>query len=297
VRGVIGIFGPTGSGKSAVAEAVARRIPAELICADSAQLYRGLPILTNQSPAALVGIWELDHEGSVGEYQRLAHEAIDAALTAGKTPIVVGGTGLYFRAALGELHVPPAPQPGARERWERAYDEGGPEQAPALLAERDPVAAAGVHPNDRRRVVRALGLAEAGHSLRGELLWADEWRHPTRVVGLEVPADELRRRIDRRARVMFEAGVEDEVLRALRQPLSSTARKVMGLHDVSERPREEAEAALAAQTRRLAAYQRKWMRRIPGLVTVRADRSPEEVADEVLALARGGQRVPAGRAS
>src|SRR5581483_367244 len=114
---VLGIFGPTASGKTAVAEAIARRIPAELISADSAQLYRGLPILTNQSRATLVAVWELDHEASVAEYQELAHAAIDRALAAGRMPIVVGGTGLYFRAALGGLDMPPAPEPGARERW------------------------------------------------------------------------------------------------------------------------------------------------------------------------------------
>src|SRR6185436_19997642 len=145
---VIAIFGPTASGKSAVAEALARRIPADVISADSAQLYRGLPILTNQSPAALVGISELDHEASVVDYQALAHEAIDAALAAGRTPVVVGGTGLYFRAALAELDVPPAPEPGARERWQGIYDGDGAEAAHALLAERDPEAAAAVHPND-----------------------------------------------------------------------------------------------------------------------------------------------------
>jgi len=292
---VIAIFGPTASGKSAVAEALARRIPAELVAADSAQLYRGLPILTNQSPAALVGIWPLDHEASVAEYQTLAHAAIDTALEAGRTPVVVGGTGLYFRAALGALDVPPAPPPGARERWTALYDGEGAEQAHAVLAEADPGAAAAVHPNDRRRVVRALELAEAGHSLRGDRLWSADTRHPTTVVGLEVPGDELARRIEARTAAMFDAGVEDEVRRALAGPLSSTARRVMGLHEVAGLPRAEAEAALAARTRRLAAYQRKWMRRIPGLVTVRTDRSPDEVADDVLALARGGQRVPAGR--
>ena len=95
---------------------------------------------------------------------------------------------------------------------------------------------------------------------------------------------------------MFDAGVEEEVRQALTQPLSATARKIMGLREVAELPRAEAEAELAARTRRFAAYQRKWMRRIPGLASVRADRSPDEVADEILALARGGQRVPAGRA-
>jgi tRNA dimethylallyltransferase len=293
---VLGIFAPTASGKSAVADALACRIPAETVAADSAQLYRGLPILTNQSPAQLVGIWDLDHEASVVKYQRLAHVAIDAALAAGRTPIVVGGTGLYFRAALGELDVPPEPEPGARERWQLFYDERGAEPAHALLAERDPAAAEIVHPNDRRRVVRALELAEAGYSLRGERLWVEGTRHSTLLVGLEVPPEELNRRIEARTHAMFVAGVEDEVRRALTQQLSHTAWKILGLREVAELPRPEAEAALVAKTRRLAAYQRKWMRRIPGLVTVRADRSPEEVADEVLALARRGQRVPAGRA-
>lgn len=291
---VLGIFGPTASGKSAVAEAVAARIPAELISADSAQLYRGLPILTNQSQAQLVAVWELDHEGSVAEYQELAHAAIDGALADGRTPVVVGGTGLYFRAALGGLDVPPAPAPGARERWTALYDEQGAEAAHAELVRRDPPAAAAVHPNDRRRVVRALELAEAGHSLQADRLWADESRHPTVIVGLDVAAAELARRIEERTRAMFEAGVEDEVRSALERPLSSTARKVMGLQEVSELPRGEAMAALTARTRRFAAYQRKWMRRIPGLVTVRGDRFPDEVADEILALARGRQRLPAG---
>ena len=285
---VLGVFGPTASGKSAVAEAIAGRIPAELVSADSAQLYRGLPILTNQSPATLVGIWELDHEASVAEYQELAHEAIDGALAAGRTPVVVGGTGLYFTAALGRFEVPPAPGPGARERWERLYDEQGGEAAHALLAERDAAAAAVVHPNDRRRVVRALELAERGHSLAGERLWEDDPRHPTLIVGLAIPADELARRIDLRTRGMFDAGVEDEVRAALAGKLSTTARKIMGVREVSELPRVEAMAELSARTRRFAAYQRKWMRRIPGLVSVRADRSPDEVADEILALARGG---------
>jgi tRNA dimethylallyltransferase len=293
---VLAVFGPTASGKSAVAEALAARIPAQLVVADSAQLYRGLPILTNQSPAQLVGVWTLDHEASVAEYAELAHAAVDAALAAERTPVVVGGTGLYFRAALAELDVPPAVGPAARERWQRYYDRRGGETAHALLARRDPDAAAAVHPNDRRRVVRALELGEAGRSLAGGRLWTGETRHTTLVVGLEVPVDELARRIEERTRAMFDRGVEAEVRLALEQQLSTTALKIMGLREVAELPREAATQALAARTRRLAAYQRKWMRRIPGLVTVRADRSSDEVADDILALARGGQRVPAGRA-
>ena len=187
---VLALFGPTASGKTAVAEAVAERIPAEVVSADSMQVYRGLPILTAQPkrPTRLVAIWELEHLASLGEYQHLAHEAIDEVLATGKTPFVVGGTGLYFRAALADLDLPPAPPPGARKRWESVYDDEGGERAHELLAERDPEAAAAVHPNDRRRVVRALELAESGASLRSgrNRLWTEETRHPTVVFGLDL---------------------------------------------------------------------------------------------------------------
>jgi tRNA dimethylallyltransferase len=290
---VIGIFGPTASGKSRVAEAVRERLPAELVSADAMQVYEGLPILTNQSPARLVAIWPLDHEASVGAYAPLAHAAIDEILAGGLTPVVVGGTGLYFRAALAELSLPPRPAPGVRDRWSARYDAEGGEAAHALLAELDPAAASAVHPNDRRRVVRALELAEAGESLAParETLWATETRHPTVLVGLAVGPDVLAARIERRTHEMFDAGVQDEVRAALAQPLSETARKTMGLEEVATLPRAEAIAALAARTRRYAAYQRKWMRRVPGLVIVDADRPPGEVADDVVALARTRERL------
>src|SRR4051794_8156472 len=282
VADVLAIFGPTASGKSAVAEEVARLVPAELVSADAMQVYRGLPILTNQSHARLVGYLGLDEEGSVADYQRLAHEAIDEILTAGRLPIVVGGTGLYLRAALADLELPPPPAPGARGRLEALYDELGAEGAHELLAERDPAAAAAVHPNDRRRVVRGLGLAEAGSSLRGERLWSGETRHPTLIVGLELPRAELERRIEARTREMFERGVEAEVRQALAGPISSTARTVHGLDEVAELPREQAIEAVIVSTRRYAAYQRKWMRRIPGLVPVDGNRPPAEVAQEIV---------------
>ncbi len=298
--GVLAVFGPTASGKSDVAEAIGERIPAELISADAMQVYRGLPILTNQSEreTQLVAIWELDHEASVGEYAELAHAAVDEALERGATPIVVGGTGLYLRAALVELDLPPAPEPGARERWEKEYDRLGGEAAHELLAEHDPETAARVHANDRRRVVRALELSEAGASLspREGRLWSEEMRHPTLVVGLDVPKAVLDDRIERRTRRMFESGVEAEVQRALQRPISSTARTVHGLRDIADLPRDEAIATLIRRTIRYAAYQRKWMRRIPGLVTVRADRPAGEVADEILEMARTRQRLPAGPA-
>jgi tRNA dimethylallyltransferase len=293
---VIGVFGPTASGKSDVAAAVVEVMPAEVVSADAMQVYDGLPILTNRSsyPERLVGIWPLSHVGSVGEYAPLAHTAIDGIREAGRTPLVVGGTGLYFRAALAELELPPAPEPGARERWEGLYDEVGAAAAHARLGELDAEAAARIHPNDRRRVVRALELAEAGRSLvpRRETLFGGAWRHPTLVVGLDVPKTELDRRIAQRTSHMFDAGVEEEVRDALLAASSATARKIIGLHEVATLPREEAIEALAARTRRYAAYQRKWLRRLEGLVMVAADRPPKETAAEIVALARTRERLP-----
>jgi tRNA dimethylallyltransferase len=285
---VLALFGPTASGKTAVAAAVAERIPAELVSADAMQVYEGLPILTNQTPARLVAIWPLEHRASVAEFARLAHAAIDEILRGGRTPLVVGGTGLYLRAALAELELPPAPLPGARARWEALYDGSGPAAAHAELANRDARAAAAVHPNDRRRVVRALELTEAGASLRptDDRLWSAATRHPSSVVGLDVPQDVLARRIEARTREMFARGVEEEVRAALARPLSSTAAKVLGLREVAELSREQAVERIVVRTRRYAAYQRKWMRRIPGIVMLDADRPADEVADAVLEVAR-----------
>jgi tRNA dimethylallyltransferase len=293
---VVGLFGPTASGKSDVAAAVAAAMPAEVVSADAMQVYDGLPILTNRSPhrERLVGIWPPSHLASVGEYAPLAHRAIDEILAEGRTPLVVGGTGLYFRAALAELELPPAPAAEARRRWERLYDEDGAAVAHTRLTELDAAAAARIHPRDRRRVVRALELAEAGSSLvpRRESLFGGAWRHPTLLVGLDVPKPVLERRIAERTRRMFEAGVEDEVHAALAADPSVTARKVIGLHEVATLPREEAIAALTVRTRRYAAYQRKWLRRLEGLVMVAADRPPEETAAEIVALARTRERLP-----
>jgi tRNA dimethylallyltransferase len=285
---VVAIFGPTASGKTDVAEALADRRPAELVSADAMQVYRGLPVLTNQSerPARLVGVWPLSHEATLGEYQALAHRAVDDILAAGRLPVVVGGTGLYLRAALADLRLPPPPAPGARERWDAFYEARGGEAAHAELARLDPPAAAAVHPNDRRRVVRALELAEAGSSLRpaSGRLWEGETRHPTVVVGLDLPREELVRRIEERTRRMVELGVVAEVRAALAQPLSATARTIHGLREFSELPLADAVAAYDTRVRRYAAYQRKWMRRIPGIRMLDATRAPDEVAGEILSL-------------
>jgi tRNA dimethylallyltransferase len=288
---VLALFGPTASGKTAVAGILRERLGAEVVSADSAAVYAGLPIITAAPPypALLVGVVPLDQEMSVGAYQQLAHDAVDSLTR----PLIVGGTGLYFRAALSGLELPPPPEDGRRRFWQDEYDRLGGDAAHALLAERDAAAAARVHPNDRRRIVRALELAETGESLApvADGLWTESTRRPTTIVALDVPLEELDRRIDERTRAMVADGAADEAARAFAGPLSGTARKVLGLVEFGTLPEGEAIDAVIAATRRLARYQRKWLRRMPGVVMLDGTRPPEEVADAIVALEREREQV------
>jgi tRNA dimethylallyltransferase len=288
---VVAVFGPTGSGKTAVSEALADVLGTEVVSADALQVYRGLPILTNQPerPTRLVGIRDLSDEMSVGEYAELAHASIDELVARRGSAIVAGGTGLYFRSALAELDLPPRVDTAVRERWANAY-EAAPDEAFAELRTRDPQAAALVHPNDRKRVVRALELTEAGASLapREDRLWAASTRRPTLIAGLRISPDALAERIERRTREMFARGVVDEVRSA--GEVSATAAQALGLRDVLELPPEDAEQALVARTLRYAAYQRKWMRRIPGIVMIDAEGTAEEVANAILEVVSARSR-------
>jgi len=285
---VIAIFGPTASGKSAVAELVATRLGTEVVSADAMQVYRGLPILTNQpmSPTRLVAFTDLAHEMSVGSFARLAHHAVDELVETNGAAVVAGGTGLYLRATLANLRIPMPSSDGERARVEARYDTD-PQAAHAQLALLDPRAGAVVHPNDRRRVVRALELAEAGSSLVPERdrLWSEELRRPTLVVGLDLPRDVLERRIVVRTEEMFSRGVVEEVRQARRRPVSRTAEKALGLAELSGLPPDEAFERIVVRTRRYAGYQRKWMRRIPGIVMIDGDQNPTEVADAILEVA------------
>jgi tRNA dimethylallyltransferase len=296
---VVAVFGPTASGKSAVAEALAERLGTEVVSADAMQVYDGLPILTNQptTPTRLVGFWPLDREMSVGEYQTLAHAAIDEIVAAGCPAVVAGGTGLYLRSAVSDMRLPPPPAEGARARWEAVYD-AGPGEAFAVLQARDARAAAAIHVNDRRRVVRALELAEVHASLVPPVdrLWASDTRLPTLIVGLDIPKEDLAARIVERTRRMFASGVVAEVEAAIAQGVSQTAAKALGLAEIVSLPPGEAERRLVVRTGRYAAYQRKWMRRVPGLASVDATRPPDEVADAILEMARARQQLSPDRA-
>jgi len=290
-KSVLALFGPTASGKTAVAGILREQLGADVISADSAALYEGLPVITAAPdyPARLVGLIPLEDDVSVGEYQRLAHAAIDES----DVPLVVGGNGLYFRAALSAFELPPPAAPGRRAFWQDEYDRLGAEVVHAALANRDAAAAARVHANDRKRVVRALELSDAGHSLAPthNRLWTEDTRLPTTIFALDLPLEELDRRIDARTRAMADGGAAAEARAAWELPLSDTARKVLGLEQFAILPEEEAIAAVAHATRRLARYQQKWLRKMPGVVRLDGNRPAAEVADEIIALGRERQHL------
>jgi len=285
----VAIFGPTASGKSAVAARVAEHLGTEVVSADALQVYRGLEILTNQpdQPTHLVAIRELSDEMSVAEYAALAHGTIDELVRTRGSAVLAGGTGLYLRAALVDLAIPMAPAGDARARWGELYDSDR-DAAVATLRRLDVRAAEVVHANDRRRVVRALELAERGASLVPveSRLWSGDLRRPSLVVGLEVPLQVLDVRIRERTAQMLERGVVDEALRAVAAGVSRTASKALGLEELVTLSAEDASARIVARTRQYAAYQRKWMRRIPGIVLLDGTRPIDEIAHDVLDLAR-----------
>jgi tRNA dimethylallyltransferase len=288
---VIALFGPTAVGKTAVALALADRMRARgarpvAVSADALQVYTGLEVLTGAPDCAqrerlehrLIAIRPVAARFSVAEYAELAHGEIDRLLAEGATPIVVGGTGLYLRAALAELALRPPPQPGVRERWEAELRSRGPQALHEQLAREAPWAAETIDPRDRHRIVRSLELLEQGalEQPRGpNSLWTTDTRHPTRLVGLVRDRDELYARIEARVDTMVAAGAIEEVRRADAAGASPTARVALGFEDLLRGDVE----AMKLRTRRYARRQLTWMRKLPDVELVHVGgREPEEVA-------------------
>jgi tRNA dimethylallyltransferase len=300
---VIALFGPTAVGKTDVAIALARRLRERgeepvAVSADALQVYAGLQTLTGTaSPAEraqlehrLISFLPVDARFSAGEYAELAHAEIDGLLAAGQRPIVVGGTGLYLRAALTELSLRPPPADGVRERWASELERKGPEALHRLLAQRAPWAAATIDPADRQRIVRALELFEAGElePPDGESqLWTDEMRRPTLLVGLVRDRASLYQRIDARVDAMVAAGVEAEVRRANASGASITARKALGFDELLAGDVE----GMKRRTRNYARRQLTWMRKLAAVHELDlTHRSPEQAAAQILAWWTDGAR-------
>jgi tRNA dimethylallyltransferase len=295
---VIAIFGPTGIGKTAVAIALADLLRAQgedplAISADALQVYRGLETLSGAATAEererlehrLLAFVPATETFSVGEFMPLAHAEIDAALAEGRRPIVVGGTGLYLRAALTELHLYPPPPISVRARWVEEMERRGPEELHRELTERAPWAVEGVEPSDRSRIIRVLELLEMGElEPRGEgesQLWTADTRRPTLLVGLMMERDELYRRIEERVDAIVAAGAAMEVQRVEEAGASRTARKALGYEELLAGDID----AMKTRTRQYAKRQLTWMRKLAGVHTIDVTgREPSDVAAEIAGL-------------
>jgi tRNA dimethylallyltransferase len=296
---LIAVFGPTGVGKTAVAVALAQELkgqrarPVAVSC-DALQVYQGLETLTGVAGARersalehrLISFLPVDAQFSAGQYAALAHAEIDDLLADGALPIVVGGTGLYLRAALTELSLRPPPPEGVRERWVAELQQRGPAALHAVLADRAPWAAATIAPTDRQRIVRALELHDAGEldppaGEGGSELWTAHARRPTLLFGLTMDRDVLYAQIDARVERMLAAGAQDEVRRANAAGASATARKALGFAELLVGDAE----AMKRRTRNYARRQLTWMRKLAGVnVLDITGRAADDVAREIAAL-------------
>ncbi|MFF2652792.1 tRNA (adenosine(37)-N6)-dimethylallyltransferase MiaA [Streptomyces sp. NPDC058045] len=274
---VIAVVGPTAAGKSDLGVLLARHLGGEIVNADSMQLYRGMDIgtakLTREErggvPHHLLDVWDVTETASVAEYQRLARAEIDRLLAAGRTPVLVGGSGLYLRGALDHLEFP-GTDPGVRARLEEELSLRGSGALHARLAAADPEAARAILPSNGRRVVRALEVIE----ITGKPFTANLPRHDavydTVQIGVDVPRPELDERIAARVDRMWRAGLVDEVRalagRGLRE--GRTASRALGYQQVlaalaGQCTEAEASAETIRATKRFARRQDSWFRRDP----------------------------------
>ena len=283
---VIAVFGPTGIGKTAVAIALAERLRARgedpvAVSADSMQLYQGLPILTGAADAVqqaqlehrLLGFVPVHETYSAGAFAQRAHEEIDGLIAQHRRPIVVGGTGLYLRAALADLDLRPPVDPAIRARIAaRDLAELHAELPPDL----------NIRPTDTHRIVRAhelLATGELPHATSRQL-WTEHTRHPTLLVALVMDREPLYERIEARVDAMVAAGAAEEV-RAVEHTAGATARRAVGFEELLHGDIE----AMKRSTRRYAKRQLTWLRKLPGAHRVDlTHRTPEDVAAELVAM-------------
>jgi tRNA dimethylallyltransferase len=276
---VVAVVGPTAAGKSALGIALAAALGGEVVNADSMQLYRGMDIGTAKLTVAeregiphhLLDCWDVTRTASVAEYQADARAVVDRLLAAGRTPVLVGGSGLYVRAVLEELAFP-GTDPAVRARLEAELTEQGPGALHVRLAAVDPASAAAILPANGRRIVRALEVVEITGKPFTATLPAPRPVYDAVQVGVDLDPGVLDERIARRVGHMWEQGLVDEV-RAL-EPLGlragRTASRALGYAQVlrmldGELPEDEAVRLTVQATRRFVRRQRSWFRRDPSV--------------------------------
>jgi len=297
----IGIAGPTAAGKTAAALAVAQAlpVPVEIVSVDSALVYRGMDIGTAKLtvperagvPHHLLDIWDVTEAASVAEYQRLARAEIDRLLAEGRTPVLVGGSGLYVKGAIDALEFP-GTDPGVRARLEQELTEHGSGALHARLAAADPAAARAILAGNGRRIVRALEVIEITGKPFTANLPGEEAVYDALQIGVDVARPELDERIRTRVDRMWEVGLVDEVrdleARGLRE--GRTASRALGYQQVlaalaGECTESEARTETVRATKRFARRQDSWFRRDPRVRWLSgAEEQREELPHRALAL-------------
>jgi tRNA dimethylallyltransferase len=294
---VIAVVGATATGKSGLAIALARALGGEIVNADSMQLYQGMDIGTAKEPEAawqgvphhLLDIWPVTRTANVADYQALARAAIDDIIARGHVPVLVGGSGLYVRAALDDLNFHGTDR-GTRVRLESELAELGPAALHARLAGLDPAAAAAILPSNGRRIVRALEVIELTGGPFTATMPAYEQVRPAVQLGLTLPRPELDQRIAARVEAMWQAGLEAEVKDLVHQGLrdGQTASRALGYQQMlrhldGELTLDEARQETIKATRRFARRQESWFRRDPRVRWL--DATTKTLLDDARALA------------
>ncbi len=275
---VICIAGPTASGKSSLADALALKLGSDVISVDSMQVYRGMdigtaktPVVMRPVPLQMVDVADIGEDYSVAMFQVQARELIDARLQQGSVPVLCGGTGLYLDAVIDEMDFPCGQtHGGTRSVYERLAAERGPESLWGLLNERDPKSASEIHPNNVRRVVRALELHDEGVSYaeNHEGLKSHKPHYDARIWGITMDRERLYERINRRVDLMLEQGLVDEVKGLVERGYGQdlTARQAIGYKEVLDylsggTSLGEAVELIKRRSRRYAKRQLSWLRR------------------------------------
>ncbi|WP_293834587.1 tRNA (adenosine(37)-N6)-dimethylallyltransferase MiaA [uncultured Parolsenella sp.] len=275
---VVCIVGPTASGKSSLSELVALELGSDVISVDSMQVYRGMdigtaktPLQERRVPLQMVDVVGIDEDYSVARFQEDSRKLIDERLAAGSTPVLCGGTGLYLDAVIDEMEFPTGVTHGVtRGRYEQMLEDKGARAIWDLLYERDPHGAEAIHPNNSKRVVRALEMLDQGvkYSAQLENLRVRKPRYDAKIWALTMDRDRLYARINQRVDMMVEQGLVSEVegLVSRGYGVDLTARQAIGYKEIlqyldGEISLDEAVELIKRRTRRYAKRQLSWLRR------------------------------------
>ena len=296
------LVGPTAVGKTEVALKLAARLDAEIVSVDSMQIYRGMDIGTDKVPAAaraqvahhLVDDKEPNEPLTVAEFQTRARTTLADISARGRLPLLVGGSGLYFRAVVDELSFPPR-SAGIRAALETEAELVGAQALHARLAALDPDAARRIDPANARRTIRALEVIEiTGRRFSENDQWERyESRYDLAVAGLERARDDLYTRISERVAAMLQAGLVEEAVALERRGLSPTARQALGYRQILDNPElsiHDLHAEIVRATKRFARRQDAWFRADPRVRWF--DAANEQVVDDLVDFYRRQLGLP-----